>query len=392
MNILVYRYGSICEPDIIDTFRNMGFSVDTIDSEIYDKNINQADVIDLMRRHLDKKQYTFVFTINFFPTISALMQIVGIPYLCWIVDSPILELYSNQLSNSCNRIFLFDKALYDEFHPYNPDGVFHLPLATNTKRWAKVIDNASDMQKSKYKCDVSFVGSLYSEKNPYSNMRGGSDYLKGFLSGIMDAQLRIYGGFFLEDVLTDDIVSEFKSHMPSFYTPPEDFRVNDKAFMAQLYLGSNVTCMEREQYFSAIAKRFDFSLYTGSDVSYLPFLKSKGRVKTLTEMPLVFNGSTINLNPTAKSIRSGLPLRIWDILGCRGFIISNYQAEIPEHFVDGEDLAIYDSLDTLLYLIEYYLSHPKRAHECAMSAYEKVCKFHTYEIRLGQMLKLAFDL
>lgn len=28
MNILIYRYGSICESDIIETFQKLGFQVD----------------------------------------------------------------------------------------------------------------------------------------------------------------------------------------------------------------------------------------------------------------------------------------------------------------------------------------------------------------------------
>ena len=39
MEILFHRYGSICEPDIIEAFQSLGITVDEEDSEIYQKNI-----------------------------------------------------------------------------------------------------------------------------------------------------------------------------------------------------------------------------------------------------------------------------------------------------------------------------------------------------------------
>ena len=43
MNILFYRYGSICEPDIIDAFKQLGNTVDEITIEIYNKNFTPSD-------------------------------------------------------------------------------------------------------------------------------------------------------------------------------------------------------------------------------------------------------------------------------------------------------------------------------------------------------------
>jgi spore maturation protein CgeB len=109
-------------------------------------------------------------------------------------------------------------------------------------------------------------------------------------------------------------------------------------------------------------------------------------------MPIIFNQSKINLNLTAKSIRSGLSLRVFDVLGCEGFLITNYQEELPEHFNIGEDIEAYDSLDDLIGKCEYYLGHEKERREIAHNGFEKVKKYHTYDIRLTQMLEIAFKL
>lgn len=391
MNILFYQYGSICEPDIIETFEELGFHVDCITEEIENKNITGKEQIALLQRALSGKDYRFIFSINFFPSISELCNIYKLPYLSLVVDSPVMELYSDSVTNSCNRIFLFDRAQYDEFAPFNPTGIFHLPLATNIRRWDEVLSNSPAEMYEKYDKSVSFIGSLYSEKCPFNQLRFPSEYASGYIEGILEAQKKIYGYFFLEEVLDDALVNDIVDSTPDFFPFPEKSRKNYRAALAQYYLGAKITEMERKELLTALGKHYPVNLYTGSDASSLP-VRCGGRVKTHTEMPLVFRRSAINLNMTAKSIRSGIPQRVWDVLGCHGFLISNYQTEIPEHLIPGKDLVVYSSADELLELTGYYLNHPKECREIAENGYQKVKNYHTYPIRLTQMLELAFAL
>lgn len=124
MNILIYRYGSICEPDIIETFQKLGFQVDEEISLIKNKNLSDSDCISIVSQRILLKQYAFVFTINFFPWLSHLCNLTHLPYTSLIVDSPVLELYDDAIQNPFNRIFIFDKASYLEFYEKNPDCIF----------------------------------------------------------------------------------------------------------------------------------------------------------------------------------------------------------------------------------------------------------------------------
>lgn len=42
---------------------------------------------------------------------------------------------------------------------------------------------------------------------------------------------KIYGYHFLEEMITDDMVAEFREHMPDFYIPPELSNRNDRITM-----------------------------------------------------------------------------------------------------------------------------------------------------------------
>lgn len=88
-------------------------------------------------------------------------------------------------------------------------------------------------------------------------------------------------------------------------------------------------------------------------------------------MPQVFAHSKINLNMTCKSIRNGIPLRVFDVLGCGGFLLTNYQNDLSECFTIGEDLDIFTSPDDLLSKCEYYLSHEKNGKKLLQTAIKK---------------------
>lgn len=391
MNLLFYRYGSICEPDMIEAFKHLGFEVDEDVREIYNKKLQPSECVEGLSKKLLAKKYSFVFTINFFPAVSDICNILGMPYLCLIVDSPVLELFSDSLKNPCNRVFLFDRRLYDDFHSVNPDCIFHIPLATSVRNNYTVCRNATAAQCAGFSSDISFIGSLYTEKCAYNKISL-PDYYRGYVDALIEAQLCIYGYNFIEDCVTPDLIAAFIEAQPSLSNFPDSMKVDTKAVIAQHYISVKTAEQERIRILGMLSQQFDVDLYTGSDTSVIPKVRNKGFAKTATEMPVIFNQSKINLNITAKSIRSGLSLRVFDVLGCEGFLITNYQEELPEHFNIGEDLEAYTGFDDLMGKCEYYLNHVNDRREIAHNGFEKVKKYHTYDTRIEQMLKIAFNL
>ena len=391
MNILFYRYGSICEPDIIASFKHLGFNITEDTREVYNKQLLPSDCIKGLNELLKQDTYSFIFSINFFPSVSDVCNIWGIPYLCLIVDSPVLELFSTSLANPCNKVFLFDRQLYNDFHHINPDGIFHIPLATNVRDNYATATMASAADRARFSSDISFIGSLYSEKCLYNQITL-PEKMRGYVDGLIEAQLLVYGYNVIDESGTPELREAFCKVRPELINFPDSMKVDTKAVIAQHIISVKVAEQERLRYLKALSEHFNVDLYTGSDTYSMPLIHNRGFAKTNTEMPIIFHQSKINLNLTAKSIRSGLSLRIFDVLGCEGFLITNYQAELPEHFNIGEDLEAYTSLDDLMGKCEYYLSHDKERREIAHNGFEKVKKYHTYDIRLTQMLEIAFGL
>lgn len=170
MNILFYRYNSICEPDMIEALQELGHSVDEERSEMTNKQVSPSEAIENVAELLNGKAYDCVLSVNFYPVLAEICNIYRLRYLCWTVDSPVLELYSDSLRHPWNRIFLFDYAQYQDFVAQNPEHIYYLPLATNAKRWERVLGDTSNPAQKQFAHDVAFVGSLYTEKNPYDEL------------------------------------------------------------------------------------------------------------------------------------------------------------------------------------------------------------------------------
>ena len=129
------------------------------------------------------------------------------------------------------------------------------------------------------------------------------------------------------------------------------------------------------------------NVYSNSNVSDLVRVRYCGSVDYWSEMPKVFHESKINLNFTIPNIKSGIPLRVWDILGAGGFLLTNYQAEIPLYFKEGEDLVCFDGTEDLVQKTDYYLHHDEERRRIAKNGYGKVKKYHTYIQRIQTILE-----
>ena len=388
MNVLFYRYGNICEPDILSYFTALGITVIEEKTELYNKKFSSSpECITQISELLTQHTPLFVFTINFFPVIAEICHIHNVMYLCWTVDCPILELFHKAIQYPTNRIFLFDKDQYNYFQPYNPDCIYYLPLAANVERFQYTIQQITEADKHTYAADISFVGSLYSQNNPLKQLTNLSEYAQGYIDSITESALQIYGYNFIEESLTDKFVEDFKK--TGIHFSSENLVTNnEKHAIAHRYIGHQIAEVERIRTLNKLAEHFQVDLYTNSDVSPLHNVRTHSPIDSLHGMPKVFHLSKINLNMTIKPIKTGLPLRIFDIMGCGGFLMTNYQAELTDFFEIGKDLEAYSSLDELIDKCDYYLHHEDERRKIALQGHETICQYHTYPHRLNEMIRI----
>ena len=388
MNAIFYRYDSICEPDYIDAFKAVGLTIIEDNSGMSDDSLPLADKITRLGNLIADHTPLFVFSINFFPFIAMVCERVKVPYVCVSVDCPVLEIYNNAITSPYNRVFLFDQKQYESVASANPGCIFHLPLGAPTDRMSATIKDAAG-----YDYDISFIGSLYTEKDPYSSIKL-SEAVKRSLEDKMLRQLdeNIYGMDYLEKNITEDEISSIKEADPNFYSSKLSIRNLDRQVAIDDYLGYHITVLERKRLLNTLAENIGdrrLDLFTTSDTSGLsPLIRNRGIAKSFTEMPIIFKKSKINLNTTMRSIRSGLPQRIWDILACGGFLLTNYQPELDDFLTPGVHLETYRSVDELVKKAGYYLEHDEEREAIALNGYRKVCNEDSVLHRVISIIKI----
>ncbi|MCI8373281.1 MAG: glycosyltransferase [Lachnospiraceae bacterium] len=385
MNILHYTWHENSSEDIQSTFRQLGHCVSTISFPFsdYDEDpLFESAITTAMRQ----SNADCIFTFDFFPLISKAAQEFHIPYISWIYDMPHTTLFSPAIHNSVNYVFIFDYNLYHILIQQNPDSqIYHLPLAVNTRRMIDLLGMPPEQSGTQY--DVSFVGSLY-ERCLYNQIQYLPDYLNGYLAGIMNAQQKICGGTFINDVLTPNILSELENYVK--LEIPDQYQITYKNLFADL-IAEKITSTERIQLLSKIAAQHSFTLFTASDPELIPNAQLGGIVSYTQKMPEVFRTSKINLNITLRSITSGIPLRAMDIMGAGGFLLSNYQPELDAYFKNGEDCILFENESDMLCSIDYYLEHEKERKEIACNGFRKVHQEFSYPVQVQKILSTVFS-
>ncbi len=359
MRILLYDMGAYTQNDIIETLENMGISFQNILYKLADIS-KDAYFEKRVKELLAKERYDAVLSVNYYPVLADICYAKGISYLSWSYDSPLqIENREDTLGYETTHVFLFDRIECEKYWRKGYVNVYHLPLAVNTKRLRSI--QMTDGEIQKYSTEISMVGQLYDSSLP-ELMTSLEEYDKGYLTAVIETQMRLYGCYFLPEVLPEGLVIPVAKH---------------------------ITHMERILLLDILSESHQVQLYGPDKPKGLEKVRWRGSAGYFDEMPRVFKASKINLNASLKCIQSGIPLRALDIMGSGGFLLTNYQPELAEYFVDGEDLVMYTSLEDAITKCEYYLEHEKERKQIAENGYLKVTKLFCYEDRLSTMFEVA---
>ncbi len=381
MKILMYRWKAYNYKDIKYTFEKLGYEMEEVFQDLLNYGGDEA-FAERLRKIIKDDSYEFLFTVNYFPLISNVCQEEGLLYVCWSCDNPLISMYHKSVFNSVNRIFLFDITNVEEFKEMGVEHVYHLPLAVDVNRLDYLFANAKDF--NLYKNDISFVGSLY-EKNSYDKMEFTMpDYLRGYFEATMEAQKDLQGINIIDRMLTPEILMELQNYFE--LDKSEDSLSDLNLIFSVTTLGFKIAEKQRRSILIELSKHFDVSIYTNSNVHDLIKVNYRGSVDYWSEMPKVFRESKINLNITIPNIKSGVPLRVYDVLGAGGFLISNFQAELPMFFENEKHLVWYYNQRDLFEKVDFYMRHDSERTRIAKAGQDFVRQNCTYEARIQELL------
>ncbi|MEE3466911.1 MAG: glycosyltransferase [Eubacterium sp.] len=389
MRFLICEWSGYMQDDLEDCLHSLG--IDTVEYGYRILNFDRDDYFyRRFDRILDEETVDAVMMMNYIAPLAELCAKHQIPYISWVYDCPFgLKEPEKTLGLPTNHIFFFDREQAGLYQRKGFQTVDHLPLAVNANRIDGLLREgvSGEDPGMDFKAEVSFVGILYDNK--YHTVKELlPDQHKKELDEIVDNQIGVYTDYRIKDRLRRAMNPDWRE----FFKGISDVSMlGEEAFYDWMEhtLAKKVTREERIQILSGIGAKHKTALYSPAGDDRLSDVEFRGIVSAYDTAPLVYHHSKINLNITLKDIVSGISLRVFEILGAGGFLLSNRQPEIEEYFRDGEEVVLYDSIEDCINKASYYLEHEDE--RCCIAAKgRKAVERFSFEKQVGEIIKRVF--
>lgn len=385
MKILIFEWatGTFTYGDIIASFEAQGIAYHTVSYQFNDKNEDEFFEY-RFTKVLKGDKYDFVFSVNYFPLVAKCCHNNSVKYISWSYDNPLdVPDIEKTLGYPENYVFLFDRIQTEGYRNKGFDNVYHMPLAVNSGRLDRI--RLTKKEEELYSSDISFVGKMYdSMYGDYINLM--DDYCRGYMDALAGSQSKIFGYWFVDEMLTDDLMDRINRHFTEL-EPETQFKLSREAL--SYATAAYITRRDRLILLNLLAKRLKVNIYSWERCELLQNVNYMGSADYYDQMPKIFKACRINLNITLKISQSGIPLRVMDILGAGGFLISNYQPEIAENFIDGQDVVMYESLEDAYEKAMFYMANEDIRKDIARHGHDKVKELFSYEKQFGEIFRIS---
>ena len=107
------------------------------------------------------------------------------------------------------------------------------------------------------------------------------------------------------------------------------------------------------------------------------------------ELNRIYSNSLINLDIGRIYQSDIVTMRVFDVLACGGFILTEHCEALSEVFDIGSEVESYSSMDEMIQKIEHYLEHPDEARAIGERGRQRVLRDHSIASRVRYMLSAA---
>ncbi len=372
-------YSEIMYPAMEIALNRQGYCAEAYNERVTFLKKN-PEITERLEDWISENDYLCVFSYNFSPNVAEAAYKNGIDYISWAWDSPHESHAFVSAKFDTSKIFTFDKFECERLRKTGIPHVEYLPLVTDVSMASQLLISKEDVEK--YSDDISFVGQMYSSAILDLAKESYSEKNREKVNKMISSELcdwRNPDKMF--EYLDDELMNEFYLH-----DEMGNIDYYNKSHFYIMVLRSFAN-LERIEILNSLAERFKVDIYTKGNTDKLKNVNIHGTVHNLTEAPKIFRLSKINLNITTRNIRSGVPLRVFDIMGAGGFVLTNYQKEIDDLFVEDKEIVCYRTLEELIEKAEFYLKHDLQRKEIALNGYNRVKKDYNYEKAIKQLFQ-----
>ena len=385
---ILYAHGeSILINGVINALIKLGITY-----EVYPKlqNFFQADEkeVEEVFHYIREHEITHVMSINLVDNLALATERAGIIYISLIWDAPYYNLLSDYGRMPHCWYAVFDKADAGRFMDRKVPHVLYQPLAVDgaaIEKWDK--ENEGVCPKT-YEREICFIGNLYDENFYDEFCQNMPQPLQDYFTDVFERTVFQWDGVNrLRGAVSNELLAYIRKVTPGFQLV-NFFEIEDARYFESFYLIRKAANIERVCILNMLAERFPVTLYTASKTAgeVLHHVNIMPPVSAGHESYLLFKKSKINLNISLKGIEAGTPLRVMDIMGAGGFVMTNYSPETAELFEEDKEIVMFRTPEELLQKVDYYLNHEEERERIAKAGHEKVMCCYTYEKKIKQLL------
>ena len=362
--------------DVLQHFLSEGFSAYTVNFE--------AVAAEEIEYTLAKFKPDLVFAFNYRNGLAELTHKHRLLCVCWEIDPTIDRVSAPASSTEHVHIFHYRKAGLKDFQNAGFDHVTYLPMAANPALRKPTALSPDEL--GRYSSNISFIGS--------SLIQQASEYRQKLIHLFQI----VYGDQARGEKLLEEILS-IQRQNPFSYVIPELAACYFKKIynVGVQHLGFNPVDAVAE--IAAAEKRVNL-IHTAATVQPVKVWGDPGwkhvaaeRVVYMgyaghfQELNKIYSASRINLDINRIYQADIVPLRIFEILACKGFVLAEYNSAFEELFDVNKEIAVYSDINDLQEKLRYYLEHPKEAQTIAERGYQAIMERHQLRFRINHILR-----
>lgn len=296
-----------------------------------------------------------------------------LPYVSWFTDTPRMILFDRTLYVSEFAVAAtWEKAYMPHLAQRGFQHVHYMPLATDPE-----VFNGEPADT--FERELAFVGnSMLVQLGEALEKHEGQPQVVAAVEGAINA------GRVTRDTFNNGIEPLLGSEL--FHSLDDSQQRN-----AELLLNYEVTSHQR----IGLARRLEpLGLEVRGDGSWARVMSNHGPgVHYFDELPAFYRATAINVNQTSLQMRDAVNQRVFDCPAAGGFLITDDQPDLHDHFDVENEAVTYRDLDELADKVLYYRAHPEERKVVVGRARQRILDNHTHAHRLRDlegMLKRQF--
>ena len=324
-----------------------------------------------------------VFAVNFSRDLSEACRRFQLPLAIWEIDPSTEFLPRSEHPQTHTTVFTYRQGRVADYQRANFPNCVHLPLASNPER--RRPEALTPRQRTRFDARVSFVGASMVETAQKFRSRFIDQFticypncdpaqVGQFLQGILDLQRQDLSRWMIPELLAQQV--------PDFVA-----RCRERHLENPVVLAGEIAAAEKR--LTCVARLASLDIQVWGDAGWKHLKKHgvthRGYAGHFKELNLIYGNSQVNIDIGRIYQSDIVPMRIFDILACGGFVIAEYTEELESLFVLDEELAWLDDPEELVEKTAYFLEHPEHAQAIAERV-DSVLREHRIQDRVHTML------